>query len=115
VDTETIGIDDTVEFKATVTYPDGSTMDVTGKVTWSSSDPDVATIEFGLATGHSAGTTEVTATIDGITSDPITLTVTAPAALEWWAILAIVAGLLAAGLLLFLMLRSGKGGEAPAG
>jgi uncharacterized protein YjdB len=108
-----VDVGDTVQFTATITYPDGSTADVTGEVTWFSSDTGVATIEGGLATGESEGTAVITATIDGVESDPVTLTVAAPAALEWWAILAIILGLLAAGLLLFVLFR-GRGGEEAA-
>ena len=97
-----------------ITYPDGSTEDITGQVTWTSSDTGVVTIgEGGEATGVAAGTAVITASIDGVESDPVTLTVTAPSALEWWAILAIVLGLLAAGLLLYVVFR-GRGAEGPA-
>ena len=107
----TIGVGDTVQFTATATYSDGTTGDITGQATWNSSDPDVATINAeGLATGEGEGTIEITATLDGVTSDPVTLTVTAAgAALQWWAILAIVAGSLALALLLFTMLRRRRG------
>jgi hypothetical protein len=114
VESDTIDVDDTIQFTATITYPDGSTEDVTGEVTWSSSNPDVATIDQGLATGVSEGTAVITATFDGVEGDPVTLTVTAPAALEWWAILAIVLGVIAAGLLLYALLR-GRGGAQPEG
>jgi hypothetical protein len=114
VDSDTIGVDETVQFTATVTYPDGTTVDVTGEVTWNSSNPDVATIVAGLAAGHSEGTTEITAVVDGVAGDPITLTVTVPAALQWWAILAIVGGLLLLGLLLVFLLRRRGGLEEPA-
>ena len=102
---DTIQVGDTVQFTATITYPDGSTEDVTGEALWFSSDTGVATVEAGLATGTGAGTAGITATIDGSEGGPYTLTVTAPAALEWWAILAIILGLLAAGLLLFILFR----------
>ena len=96
--TATIGVGDTMQFTVIVTYPDGSTVDFTSEAIWSSSNTDVATIIGGLITGEEAGTTEITVTIDGATSDPITLTVTVPAAVPWWAILAIIAAVLAAGL-----------------
>ncbi|TET12955.1 MAG: tandem-95 repeat protein, partial [Dehalococcoidia bacterium] len=107
----TIGVGDTVQFTATATYSDGTTVDITGQATWNSSDPDVATINAeGLATGEGEGTVEITVTLDGVTSDPVTLTVTAAGAvLQWWAILAIVAGSLALALLLFTMLRRRRG------
>ena len=103
-----------MQFTAAATYPDGTTVVVTGQVTWNSSDTGVATIDVqGLATGEGEGTTEITATFDGETSDPVTLTVTVAAAgLQWWAILAIIAGLLALGLLLFAIGRR-RGGKQP--
>ena len=111
LESDTIGVGETMRFTASATYSDGSTADVTGEADWDSSDTDVATIVAGLATGEGEGTTEITATLDGVTSDPATLTVTAPAALQWWAILAIIAALLALALLLFAMLRRRRGEE----
>jgi len=47
----------TQQFRATGTYTDGSTADLTAGVTWSSSDPSVATVDanglgFGRERGH---------------------------------------------------------------
>ncbi len=43
---------------------------------WASSAPEVATVDAeGIATGQTEGTTAITATIGGVTSDPVTLTV----------------------------------------
>jgi hypothetical protein len=65
-------------FKATGTYSDGTTADLTPSVTWASSNPAVASIGAGtgVATGLAVGTTGVTATLDGVTSpaDPLTVT-----------------------------------------
>ncbi len=70
------------QFKATATYSDSTTQDVTTSVTWSSSDTTVATISGtapnqGLANGVAAGTTTITAALSGV-SGTATLTV-APA------------------------------------
>nr|MBA2340676.1 Ig-like domain-containing protein [Pyrinomonadaceae bacterium] len=47
--------------------------------TFASSDPNVATINInGLATGARAGTTQITASANGVTSSPATLTVNEP-------------------------------------
>ena len=67
-----------VQFKASGTYSDGSTKDITSSVSWSSSNTFVATINStsGLATARGQGTTTIQAasgTISGTTS----LTVTA--------------------------------------
>ena len=67
----------TQQFTATGTYSDGSTKNITTTVTWASSNTAVATIgvNTGLATGISAGTSQVTATLGSITSPNDTLTV----------------------------------------
>jgi hypothetical protein len=67
-------------FIATGTYSDGSTLDVTAQVTWSSSATAIATISNsagtnGIATGVAAGTTTLTATTGGFMSTAM-LTVT---------------------------------------
>jgi hypothetical protein len=70
------------QFTATGTYSDGSTADITSQVTWASSNPAIATISSaglaGLATGETAGNTNITAIMSGVTSSPVTLTVIAP-------------------------------------
>lgn len=46
--------------------------------TWKSSDTSKATVDnTGLVTGVAVGTTNITATVDGVTSPPLPLTVTA--------------------------------------
>lgn len=59
----------------------GNIGDVSGSVTWASSDPAVATINTsGIATTLAAGSTNITASAPGpITSNTAALTVTAPA------------------------------------
>lgn len=52
---------------ATGTYSDGSTAIITSKVTWTSGTVGVATIKSsGLATGVSAGTTVIKATLGAV-------------------------------------------------
>ena len=68
----------TQQFKATGTYSDNSMSDITGSVTWNSSNKGFATISSaGLATGVAAGTTQITATLGTVVSpnDPLTVTV----------------------------------------
>jgi hypothetical protein len=67
----------TQQFTATGTYSDGSTQNITTSVTWASGTTSVATIgaSTGLATGVSAGTTQITATQSSIVSPGDTLTV----------------------------------------
>jgi hypothetical protein len=67
----------TQQFKATGTYSDNSMSDITATVTWASSVKSFATISTsGLATGVSAGTTQITATLGTVFSpnDPLTVT-----------------------------------------
>lgn len=64
----TIGVGTTQQFQAIGTYSDSSTRDITGQVSWTSSTPAVATITAaGLATGVSAGTSQVTASLGTVT------------------------------------------------
>ena len=73
----------TVALQATGHFSDASTQDVTQLVTWSSSDPAVATVSnaagsLGLVKGVSGGTVQITATHSG-TSATTTLAVTTAA------------------------------------
>jgi 6-phosphogluconolactonase (cycloisomerase 2 family) len=68
----------TQQFKATGTYSDSSTADVTSSVIWSSGTISVATMNgSGLATSKTQGTSTITAT-SGSIQGSTTLTVTAP-------------------------------------
>jgi hypothetical protein len=69
----------TQQFKAVGSYSDGSTPDITSQVNWMSTYTDIATISAaGLATGLKPGQTEITASLSGVTSNGITLTVISP-------------------------------------
>jgi uncharacterized protein YjdB len=65
----TIANGTTAQFKATATYSDKSTQDITTLVTWSSSAPAVASIANdttdGLATALTVGTTTIRASLNG--------------------------------------------------
>jgi hypothetical protein len=72
----------TQQFKATGTYSDNSTQDITSQVSWSSSNTAVATINgAGLASGIAGGSTTITATQASVsrsttlTVQPTTLTI----------------------------------------
>ena len=72
----------TQAFTATGTFSDTTTRNLTGDVTWSSSDTDVAQISNagdsrGEATGLKKGEATITATLGDI-AGPATLTVTDP-------------------------------------
>jgi 6-phosphogluconolactonase (cycloisomerase 2 family) len=72
----------TQQFKATGTYTDNSTKDLTNTVTWTSSNPSAATISTapnpgGLATAVALGTTMIGASIPGgAAATPAKMTVT---------------------------------------
>ena len=66
------------QFTATGTYSDASTANLTSQATWNSTSPTVATISAGgLALGAGTGTSNITATMSGVTSNTFSLTVTA--------------------------------------
>jgi hypothetical protein len=68
----------TVAFTATGTYSDNSTQNLTGTVTWSSSNPAAATITTGgVATGAGVGTSTIQAALGAVSGSTV-LTVTAP-------------------------------------
>jgi hypothetical protein len=56
-------------------YPDGAASDVTGKVTWESSNTGVIISGTGLVSAAAPGIASVTAKLDGITSPAIILSV----------------------------------------
>jgi len=73
----------TLNFNAVGVYTDGISRDITTFVTWNSSNENVAAISNitgfqGVATASTAnvGTTSITASLSGITSNSVTLTVT---------------------------------------
>nr|ACH98102.1 LigC [Leptospira weilii] len=68
-------------FTATGVYSDGSNQNLTDSVTWASSNPAIATISNasgsnGKATMLQAGSTNISASLGPVTSDPSVLTVT---------------------------------------
>ena len=80
----TVAVGKTDQFTATANYADGTTEDVTTRAVWNSDDPAAATIgtgtgfnfPAGLAQGLTQGTTNITASINGVSSVPYTLAVT---------------------------------------
>src|SRR5690349_10961682 len=66
------------QFTATGTYKDGSSRDLTALVSWASTFSSIATVDVtGVATGKSAGSTTISASLGGVTGST-SLTVTAP-------------------------------------
>jgi len=65
------------QFIATGTYTDTSSADISNTVSWNSVDTGVASISStGLASALSVGTTDISASLNGITSASETLTIT---------------------------------------
>ncbi len=63
----TVTMGSKVQFKATATYSDGSTADVTSAANWTVGNTAVAVIDgAGLANGYAAGATMVTATLNNV-------------------------------------------------
>ena len=68
----TLPLGTTQQFTASGTYTDGVDYNITTQVSWSSSDPSVATVsDSGLATAVAAGTATVTATYDSISGSTV--------------------------------------------
>lgn len=73
---EPLRIGSVQDFKAIGHYSDGSMRDISDLVTWASSDTSVALMyPYGGAFAESAGTTHVTATLQGVVSTPAIVSV----------------------------------------
>lgn len=70
----TIDFNDTQVYTANGTYSDGNVVDISGSVSWSSSDTDLSTFSSATATGVGAGSVTITASLDGV-SNTATLTI----------------------------------------
>lgn len=74
---------DTVRFAATAHYDTGEWEDVTARVTWRSNAANVASISAaGVLTAENAGDAEIDATLDEVTSAPVSVHVVNEATLE---------------------------------
>ncbi|MDX7827583.1 Ig-like domain-containing protein [Aeromonas caviae] len=68
------------QLTAIATYSDSSTSDVSDSVAWLSLDTDTATVTLsGLLNAGGVGTTDITASKDGMTSNAVAINVSAPA------------------------------------
>jgi hypothetical protein len=63
----TLSTSSSVQLKATGTYSDQTTQDITSTVSWASSNQSIATVQGGAAIGVGAGTTSITASLSGVT------------------------------------------------
>ena len=76
-------IDVTQAFTATGTYSNNAKQDITKTVTWNTSAPGMATIDAsGVATGVAVGSTNITASLSGKTSNTVPLNVINPTLLS---------------------------------
>jgi hypothetical protein len=66
------------QFAVMGTYSDSTTAAITSGISWSSSSPDVAGLQDGVATGARVGTTTITASVGGLSAQA-SLTVTSAA------------------------------------
>ena len=74
----TLKVGQMVQITATGTYADGSMQNLNGQVVFSSSNPQIVTVDAtGKITGESPGTATITATLNGVTQT-FTVTVGAP-------------------------------------
>lgn len=74
-----LAVGSTEQFTAVGYEWTGSKDDINSQVTWASDNTGVATISStGLATGVSAGTANITASLEGVTNPAISLTVVVP-------------------------------------
>ena len=67
----TIAADGSQQFTATGSFSDGTTLDLTGQVNWSSSDDHVATVTRGLTIGAAPGSATITASLSGVTATAV--------------------------------------------
>ena len=65
--TASIQVGTTRQFTATGTFSDGSVFGLTGQANWISSEPNIASVSHGLATGIASGTVTVSASFEGVT------------------------------------------------
>lgn len=75
--TSTFAVGTAVQLKATGTYADSTTADLTTQVTWASTNPTVVSFGplVGIAQGRASGTTTVTATLASVTSPTFSVSV----------------------------------------
>jgi uncharacterized protein YjdB len=69
----------TIQLVATAVYSDNSTKVVTGTASWQSSNASAASVSLGTITGMAAGSTQISASYNGVSSTSTTITVSAPA------------------------------------
>ena len=72
----TINEGETAQFNAIATFVDGTTRDVTGELTWTSTDQTVAAVDAnGLLTGTGAGQATISGSFNGADSNDVAVTI----------------------------------------
>jgi len=67
---QVVQIGGTLQFRALGEFDDGYYQDITSEVAWQVDPPEVGEAVDGIFTAKAAGTAKLTATLDGVTSDP---------------------------------------------
>ena len=65
-----------MQFTATGTYSDSSSVDITNNVVWSSDSNTISLDSWGIATSEAAGNANITAALSGVISPAVGLTIT---------------------------------------
>jgi uncharacterized protein YjdB len=66
--TDNLAVGSSLQFTATGSFSDGSTINLTQQVEWTSSNTQIALVNVGLVTGASAGNATITAALNGVTA-----------------------------------------------
>jgi len=67
---QVVQIGGTLAFRAIGEFADGYYQDITNEVAWQVDPPEIGEVVDGVFTGKAAGTAQLTAGLDGVTSDP---------------------------------------------
>jgi hypothetical protein len=73
--TQVVQIGATIQFRAIGEFDTGYYQDITEEVQWKVAPPEVGSVVAGLFTARQAGTAGLTASLDGVVSDPATIRV----------------------------------------
>ncbi|MGD0950014.1 MAG: Ig-like domain-containing protein [Candidatus Binatia bacterium] len=73
--TDVVQIGGTLQFRAIGEFAGGYVQDITDQVQWQVTPADVGTVVTGLFTAVQAGTAQLTASLDGVASDPTQISV----------------------------------------
>jgi len=66
-----VAVGESQQFTATGSFSDGTALNLTSQVNWSSSDNQVASVSGGLASGAAQGSATITASVNGVTATSV--------------------------------------------